>query len=237
MRAALNLLFPPRALDADVPVQTVGLTAEAWSRVTFIEDPVCDGCGAPYEFAQQIRCTACQARPRVFARARAACVYDEYSRDLILQLKHADRTDHARLFQRWLSRAGAGLLNTAQAIVPVPLARGRLFQRRYNQSAEVARPLARERGIAFLPDALSRVGETTQAGKSAAGRKRNVAGAFHASSPLQGQRVLLIDDVMTTGATAEACARALLAAGASAVDVLVIARVKDAANLIRSKVF
>jgi len=234
MRAALDLLFPPRALDADIVVQTIGLTAEAWSQVTFIEDPVCDGCGAPYEFAQQIRCAACQARPRAFARARAACVYDEFSRDLILQLKHADRTDHARLFQRWLSRAGAELLKTADAIVPVPLARARLFQRRYNQSAEVARPLARAHGIPYLPDALGRTSGASQAGKSAAGRKRNVAGAFHAGSAgLQGKRVLLIDDVLTTGATAEACARALLAAGASAVDVLVIARVKDAANLTR----
>jgi len=235
MRAALDLLFPPRALDADIAVQTIGLTGEAWSKVVFIDDPVCDGCGAPYEYAQPFRCAACLARPRAFDRARAACVYDECSRDLILQLKHADRTDHARLFVRWLSRAGAALLSSADAVIPVPLARARLFQRRYNQAAEIARPLARGHGLAYLPDGLIRSGGASQAGKSASGRRRNVAGAFkvRSSGAVVGRRILLIDDVMTTGATAEACAKALLAAGASAVDVLVIARVKDAANLTR----
>jgi ComF family protein len=179
-----------------------------------------------------VRCAACEARPRAFARARAACLYDEHSRDLILQFKHADRVDLARLFSLWLSRAAGDLIDEADAVVPVPMHPLRLIRRRYNQAAEMARPLASRAGRPYWPGALvrRRAGES-QAGKSGAGRKRNVAGAFACpdrwAAKLQGKRILLVDDVLTTGATAEACARALLKAGASAVDLAVIARVRE----------
>ena len=233
---ALDLLFPPQALDGAVAPQSTGLSAEAWSKVAFIAEPLCDGCGAPFEFAAAERCAACLARPRAFARARAAVLYDEASRDLILQFKHADRTDLARLLSGWVGRAADDLLADADAVAPVPLHRSRLLARRYNQAAEIARPLARRHGLRFLPDSLVRSKRTeSQAGKSGSGRRRNVAGAF-AVPPRQrrrveGRRILLIDDVLTTGATAEACARALLAAGASAVDLAVVARVREAASL------
>jgi ComF family protein len=159
-------------------------------------------------------------------------VYDEASRDIILQFKHADRTDLAGLLCDWVSRAADELLSEADAVVPVPLHRARLLARRYNQAAEIARPLARRHGLAYLPQALerSRRGES-QAGKSGSARRRNVAGAFAVPKPqrrrVEGRRVLLIDDVLTTGATAEACARALLAAGARRVDLAVVARVRE----------
>ena len=173
------------------------------------------------------------ARPRAFDAARAACLYDESSRDPVLKLKHADRTDLAPLFARWLSRAAAELIEEAEAIVPVPLHPLRLFSRRYNQAAEVARPLAKLAGVAYLADAVVRRRATgTQGGKSGSARKRNVAGAFHVPerrrAQVEGRRILLIDDVMTTGATAEGCARALKRAGAVRVDVAVIARVQEA---------
>ena len=234
-RGLADLVLPPRSLDGPELVQGVGLPADAWARVRFLDDPVCDGCGAPFEHAQaDARCAACLARPRAFARARAACLYDEASRDLILRLKHADRTDLSALFAAWISRAAAGLLADADAVVPVPLHRWRLFRRRYNQAAEIARPLAARHGLAYLPDALRRRGAgDSQAGKSASGRRRNVQGAFEVAVSLraqvEGRRLLLVDDVMTTGATAEACARALLRAGAAAVDVAVIARVGEMA--------
>ncbi|MGH7023623.1 MAG: ComF family protein [Caulobacteraceae bacterium] len=233
----LDLALPPRALDEArkaTAVQTAGLTAEAWTRIHFIEAPACDGCGAPFEFDLGLgaRCAACQARPAAFDRARAACIYDDASRDLILKLKHADRTDLAPLFARWLSRAAADLLANADAVVPVPLHRLRLLGRRYNQAAEIARPLAAAFGLAYWPDAVTRPRHTaSQAGKSGQGRRRNVAAAFHVPSRwrprIEGKRVLLIDDVLTTGATVEGCARALKAAGAGGVDVAVIARVKE----------
>lgn len=216
--------------------QTPGLSAVAWSRIRFLEEPVCNGCGVPYEYDLGAECAACLSRPRAFARARAACLYDEHSRDLILQFKHADRTELAGLFAAWIGRAGRTLLTEADAVAPVPLHRERLFRRRYNQAAEIARPLARRFDLAYLPDALVRARATdSQGGKSGSGRRRNVAGAFAVRPVLEGaiagRRIVLVDDVLTTGATAEGCARALLKAGASAVDLCVIARVQEAANL------
>jgi ComF family protein len=233
---ALDLLLPPRPLD-ETPgqaagVQWRGLTPPVWSRIGFIEAPFCDGCGAPfdYDLGPGARCSACSRETPAFDHARAACVYDEPVSDLILKLKHADRTDLSGLFARWIARAAADLLPTIDGVVPVPLHRWRLLSRRYNQAAEIARPLARQARLAYWPDALVRRRSTgTQGGKSGDARRTNVAGAF-AVPPgwrrrVAGRRILLIDDVLTTGATAEGCALALKAAGAACVDVGVIARV------------
>ena len=227
----IDLVFPPQALDGGARPMSQGLSAEAWTRIHFIEAPLCDGCGIPFEYELGARCAACESQPRAFDRARAACLYDESSRDLILQFKHADRTDLTPLFCAWLRRAAPDLIAEADVVAPVPLHRGRLFHRRYNQAAEIARPLARAAGVDYLPDVLRRVRDTgSQGGKSGSGRLRNVQGAFKVPERLRpliaGKRVLLIDDVFTTGATAEACAKALKRAGATAVDVAVIARVR-----------
>lgn len=234
-RRALDLILPPTALDGGA-AGSPGLTAQAWSKIAFIDDPVCDGCGTPFEFAPGFgeRCVVCTARPRVFSRARAACLYDEHSRELVLQMKHADRIDLSGLFARWLSRSARALIEEADVIVPVPLHRLRLLRRRYNQAAEVARPLARLSGLDYLPDALVRRRATaSQGGRSAGGRRRNVQGAFtvppNRRALVDGRRVLLVDDVLTTGATADACARALKAAGAADVTLAVVAKVKEAA--------
>ena len=236
-RTALDLLFPPQSLDDGPRPLATGLTAEGWSQISFLDDPVCDGCGTPFEYplGAGVRCASCMAKPRAFARARAACLYDDASRGPILQLKHADRTDLAPLFARWIGRSARDLLAQADAIAPVPLHPTRLLGRRYNQAAEIARPLSRLTGVTYLPDALVRVRATeTQGGKSGSGRRRNVAAAFQVpasrAKQVAGRRILLIDDVMTTGATLEGCARALLKAGAVCVDVAVVARVKETAN-------
>jgi ComF family protein len=231
-RGAVDFVFPPLGKAG-----TGGLDPGGWSRVTFLEAPWCDRCGAPFEYeaGPGALCPACSStsgeRRRTFTRARAACFYDEHSRDLLLQFKHADRTELGRMFALWLARAGAELLADADAVAPVPLHRGRLLGRRYNQAAEIARPLARRAGVNYLPDALRRTRPGTQGGKSAGGRRRAVQGAFTVPDGerrrVEGRRVLLVDDVLTTGATVEACARALLAAGASAVDVAVVARVRE----------
>ena len=239
-RGVVDLLLPPLAHDSPEATASAGLTPDAWSRVIFLEDPVCDGCGAGFEvdggvFASP-RCAACLAAPYAFARARAACVYDEASRGLILSFKHGDHQPYAPLFARWISRAAAPLLDEADAVVPVPLHRLRLLSRRFNQAAEIARPLARASGLDYLADALVRQTHTpSQGGKSARGRRLNVKKVF-AMSPegrrrVKGRRVLLVDDVLTTGATAEACARALLEAGARAVDLAVVARVRTARQM------
>jgi ComF family protein len=231
-----DLVFPHHALDGSDRTFTAGLPAEAWSKIRFIAEPLCDSCGAPFEYDAGECCAACLAKPRAFAQARAACLYDDASRDLILKFKHADRTDLSRLFSRWIGRAAAKLLAQADAVAPAPLHPACMLARRYNQAAEIARPLARALRLAYLPDALVRARRTpTQGGKSRSGRRRNVVGAFAVPTSrggkVEGRRILLIDDVMTTGATAEGCARALLAAGARSVDLAVIARVREAANI------
>src|SRR4051812_11033005 len=237
-RGGLDLLLPPDAFDGGPRPLTTGLSAAAWARIEFLEAPVCDGCGIPfpYDMGEGALCPACHASPRAFARARSACLYDEHSRDLILKLKHGDRIDLGGLFARWLSRAAADLIEGADCIAPVPLHPYRLFTRRYNQCAEIARPLARLTGRPYAPDLLVRRRATdSQGGKSGRGRKLNVKGAFEGPAGkrdrVEGRRVLLIDDVLTTGATAEACARVLLSAGAAAVDVATVARVREAASL------
>ena len=236
-RGALDIILPPRTLDgapADSAVQWSGLTPAAWSRIAFIEAPACDGCGLPFEYDRGpgARCESCGVRDRAVDRVRAACLYDDDASALILKLKHADRTDLAGLFARWIARAAGDILAEIDGVVPVPMHPWRLIGRRYNQSAEIARPLARRAGLDYLPDVLARRRSTgTQGGKSADARWRNVSGAFAtvrgADALVRGRRLLIVDDVLTTGATVEGCARALKAAGAAGVDVAVIARVGE----------
>lgn len=239
-RGLADLILPPVAHDSREATAAAGLSADAWGRVVFLEAPVCDGCGAAFEFDggafADSRCTACLTQPYAFERGRAACVYDEASRGLILKYKHGDQQQFAALFARWLGRAAADLIAEADAVAPVPLHSRRLLVRRFNQAAEIARPLARHAGLEYLPDALVRTqATTTQGGKSMRGRRLNVKTAFTVTDAgrrrIKGRRILLIDDVLTTGATAEACARTLIEAGARAVDLAVIARVRAARQL------
>ncbi len=159
--------------------------------------------------------------------------YDEASRELILAFKHADRTEAAPVFARWLEQAGAESIAEADFVAPIPLHWSRLFRRRYNQAALLAGALARRGGRVFAPDLLRRIRATERQGhKSRSARWRNVAGAIAVApawiAAIQGRRILVVDDVVTTGATVGAATKALLAAGAAAVDILALARVVKA---------
>jgi ComF family protein len=181
-------------------------------------------------------CAACLAKPPAFDSARAILAYDEKSRGAILALKHADRLDLVPGFSRWLSRSGNALLKDSDLVLPVPLHPWRLWRRRYNQSAELARRLARDWALVYDPSALTRSRPTASQGAmaSARARRRNVLGAFKVPDPARvaGRRGLLVDDVLTTGATVESCARALKRAGAARVQVLVLARVVKASDVL-----
>jgi len=230
---ALDAVLPPRCLRCGVTVEAVGaLCAACWGTMAFLGPPCCACCGYPFEFdpGPGALCGACTRAHPAYGRARAVLRYDDASRELILAFKHADRTDGAPAYGAWLARAGGELLADAELIAPVPLHWSRLFARRYNQAALLAWALGRQSGIPVLPDLLHRRRRTPSQGRlSATARRRNVAGAFSVRLPrrpeIAGRRVLLVDDVLTTGATAEACARVLLREGAAAVDVLTLARV------------
>ena len=236
-RAALDLALPPHCVACGEPVGVQGQLCAACFRLTgFVTEPYCLRCGVPFASAAQggpeLLCPACRAAPPVFDRARAALRYDSHARRLLLAFKHADRIEIAMTLVPHMARAGAALLRQADLLVPVPLHRRRLFARRYNQAALLARGLARAVRKPSVPDALVRTRATASLGdRSAAERQAEVAGVFAVRpsrlAGLAARRVLLIDDVMTSGATANACAAALKAAGVSAVDVLVAARVPD----------
>lgn len=176
----------------------------------------------------ELICGACMKDRPAFNRARAVFTYRDSGRTLVLKLKHADRTDAAAHLAGWMQRAGAELLRDIDCIVPVPLHWRRLWMRTYNQSALLANVLGRVAQKPVIADGLVRTRATpSQGGLDRAQRRRNVVGAFkaHRADEVRGKSVLLIDDVMTTAATADACSRALLRAGARQVEVLLLARV------------
>ena len=238
--SALDLLLPPRCLGCGVTVQAQGLLCAAcWGRLTFLGPPHCRLCGYPLPYAvpEEPLCAACAAEPPVYDRARAALRYDEGSRGLILRFKHADRTDITPIFGRWLTQAGSGLLATADVLAPVPLHRWRLLRRGFNQAALLAQALARETGLPVVPDLLQRTRATTsQQGLSGRARLDNVtSGAFRVHPwhhrRVGGLKVVLVDDVLTTGATLSACTRVLRRGGAAQIDALTLARVvRDASH-------
>jgi len=170
------------------------------------------------------------ADPPAYGRARAAVRYDDIARDLVHRLKYGDRLDLATAMGQWMARAGRTLLDDADAVVPVPLHWRRLWGRRFNQAAALARVVASDAAVPLLTAALRRVRATSQqVGLSRSARAVNVQGAFAVTpagkAAIHGQRLVLVDDVLTSGATVDACTRVLLRAGARNVDVLVFARV------------
>jgi ComF family protein len=231
-QAALDTLYPPTCLACRAATDVHGaLCPRCWSAMRFIERPFCERLGTPFEhdLGQGLLSPQSMADPPVFARARAVARFEDGpARTLAHRLKYSDRAELARPIARWMARAGADVLADADLLAPVPLHAMRLWRRRFNQAAALAKEISRQTGKPCDLSALLRVKATrSQIGLTRAQRAENVQGAFRAAAnaPVRGLNVVLIDDVLTSGATANAASRALLRAGAKRVDVLVFARV------------
>lgn len=229
-KAVVDTMFPPRCIACPSPTVAAGhLCAACWADTHFISGTTCRRCGVPLHGASGAEdvCESCLRHPPGWDRGASALVYGGAGRRLVLALKHGDRLDTVGPLAGWMAAAGRNLLPQADLIAPVPLHWRRLVRRRYNQSAELARRIGRIAEKPVLPDLLVRRRATPPQGGDRAARAANQADAI-AMSPrrrVEGQRVLLVDDVLTTGATLSGCAEALRAAGAAGVDVLVLARV------------
>src|SRR5690348_9161910 len=233
-RFALDIALPTLCVACREPVEGEGVCAECWSRLSFIERPYCPRLGIPfvYDPGPDLLSMEAIANPPAYGRARATVRYDDVARTLVHALKYQDRTDLAPAMGRWMARAGRELLDGADMLIPVPLHWRRAWHRRYNQAGALGRAIERQSSVRLRGDILQRVRATEQqVGLSRPQRASNVQGAFKVSadrqSEIAGRRVILIDDVLTSGATLDACARALLRAKAAQVDVLVFARVVD----------
>ncbi len=233
-RRALDLFYPPSCMSCRAAVSAPHtLCAECWTQVRFIERPYCERLGTPFaqDLGPGLLSPECMADPPVWQRARAVCAFDEGpARRIIYRFKYWDRMEVAGPAGLWMARAGPDVLDGADRLIPIPLHRIRLISRRFNQAAALAHSVSDACGVPVDLHALERVKPTPpQVGLSKLQRSVNLQGAFfvgdEAKMRIAGARLVLIDDVLTTGATANAAARALLRAGAANVDVLTFARV------------
>lgn len=234
-RSMLDLVLPPLCLACDAPLcDHDALCPKCWRDINFIRPPLCDHLGLPLPFdtGAPMLSAAAVADPPDYDHARAVARFEGPIRHLIHDMKYQDSHNARRLFGRWLTEAGRDLIAEAQILVPIPLSRRRLLFRRFNQAQILAGEVSRLSGIAVAPFALERARNTrSQVGLTRLERKANVAGAFrvspHGEAIIAGKRVLLIDDVITTGATLSAAAKTLKSRGAARVDALALALVCD----------
>ncbi len=234
MQALLHTIYPPQCLTCDAQVTTdFGLCVDCWRDTAFITGLTCSKCGTPLpgdDDAEDVLCDDCLTIARPWAKGRAALLYQDNARKLVLALKHGDRIDLARPVAQWMARVAQPIIEPHMLVAPIPLHWLRLIKRRYNQAALLSGAVARIAGLDHCPDLLQRRRSTgSQDGLTRDGRFANMADAItphpRRAKLIGGRHVMLVDDVMTSGATLASAAEACMAAGASGVSVLVMARV------------
>ncbi|WP_137109836.1 ComF family protein [Rhodobacter sp. SY28-1] len=234
LQGALQLLYPPQCISCAAPVQSdFGLCADCWRDTPFVSGMACDQCGVPLpgpDRDERAICDDCMTIARPWGRGRSALMYAGNGRNLVLALKHGDRMDLARPAAAWMTKVARPILTPGMLVVPVPLHWMRLFRRRYNQAALLSRAVAGLAGLEHCPDAILRKRSTgNQDGKTRDARFANLVGAFtvptNREARIRDRDILLVDDVMTSGATFAAATEALISAGARSVNVLALARV------------
>lgn len=228
----LEFLFPPACPLCDTPVSTHGeLCAECWTAINWIDNPKCAKCGYPFpadlDLGGTPLCPVCAAGKSELDWIRSACVYDDASRGTMLPFKHGGKIQYARFMSRAMMWALRDVEIDADIIMPVPLATRRLFKRGYNQATLLARPIARATGIKIDYDSVRRKYRDDMGHKSARERAENIRGVFSVVTPakIRGKKILLVDDVMTSGATFSELRRVLIRAGARAVYGVTFCRV------------
>ena len=228
----IEFLFPPACPLCDTPVSTHGeLCADCWVSMNWIDNPKCVKCGYPFpadlDLGGTPLCPACASGKCELDWIRSACVYDDASRSAMLPFKHGGRVQYARFMSRAMIWALRDIDVDADIVMPVPLANRRLFKRGYNQATLLARPIANAMGVRMDLDSVCRIHRPDMGHKNARERAENIHGVFSVVKPnnIRGKRILLVDDVMTTGATFSELRRVLMRAGASAVYGVTVCRV------------
>jgi ComF family protein len=227
-----NIIFPPKCLNCNVIIGEVGgLCSLCFEKINFTTSPSCAICAFPFEYdlGEEALCAACINHKPAYDKAFTVFTYNEHSKELIHKFKFADQTYATPYFANWIKRAAKDALEDADIIIPVPLHKLRLYKRMYNQSALLAKAIARISNVKYNPYILKRIRNTTpQSGLSQKQRQGNVKNAFAINpkqlAAIKGKNIILIDDVMTTGATIEECCKILRKAGVSKIYVVTLAR-------------
>lgn len=228
----LDIIYPPRCISCGSGVHENGnICSICWGDINFISDPQCHICGFPFDFqaGEKALCGGCMKDKPYFAKARAVFIYDDASSHMVTSFKYSDRIESRAFYARWMGRVGAQMLQEADYIVPVPLHYRKLLLRKYNQAALLAIELKKSFGTKMLVNGLVRRKYTiSQAGFNRRLRFKNISGVFKINpkfiADIKDKNILLVDDVITTGATANECAKILLKAGAARVEVLTLAK-------------
>lgn len=232
-QTAVRLIYPARCLGCgDMVESDFGLCGACWGQTAFISGTVCDACGAPVigpSDGARIECDDCKTYHRPWSTGRSALIYEDLARKLVLGLKHGDRTEIAKPAALWMRRVAEPILSRNMLLAPVPLHRTRLLKRRYNQSALLASAISHETGFDHCPDLLIRALRTPKLERASVRDRYSLLAEAIRTNPrqagmMQGRSVLLVDDVMTSGATLTACTLACLKSGARDVSVVTLAR-------------